>query len=48
MNECCKKTLKKFIEYYNELGYIDLHGDITAYSEIEDFIKYLEEHKVFE
>ena len=41
MKNCCRSTLKKFIKYYNELGYIDLHSDITVDSEINDFIEYM-------
>lgn len=39
MKDCCRATLKQFIEHYDNLGYIDLHGDITAESEIENFIQ---------
>ena len=39
MNECCRETLKKYILYINDLGYIDIHGDITVDSLIDDFIE---------
>jgi hypothetical protein len=42
MNECCKEIIKKFIHYYDDIGIIDLHGDLTAESELELFIQTIE------
>lgn len=38
MNDCCREELKKLIEWFNDMGYIDIHGDYTVDSVLEMFL----------